>query len=69
MQGAAGRELFYYEGSLTTPDCDEVVHWVVMKQAVPCSYNQLADLTRRANNTYRNIQAVNDRLIYDVTLG
>ena len=68
MRSIVGRQLYYYQGSLTTPDCDEVVHWFVMKQIIGCNAAQLLDLTRRVDSNYRNIQPRNGRAIWDVNL-
>ena len=32
---------FTYEGSLTTPDCNEVVSWIVLKDKATISENQI----------------------------
>ena len=32
---------FWYRGSLTTPPCSEVVHWMVFSKAIPISEKQV----------------------------
>lgn len=64
---------YMYEGSLTTPNCDEVVNWYVVEQPVDVNPNQLLFLTSKwkgnttfANGTVgnnRNIQNLNSRVI------
>ena len=31
------KEYYYYQGSLTTPDCNEIVNWFVMKKPLSIS--------------------------------
>lgn len=37
-------EVITYEGSLTTPTCDEIVHWVIVPEPLTISKEQLAAL-------------------------
>ena len=68
------RERFYrYSGSLTTPNCDEVVVWTVFADAIEVSNGQLESL-RKAKyfsqnkngpmvNNFRPIQPLNNRRV------
>lgn len=38
------KEVIIYEGSLTTPDCNEIVHWVIIPEPLTISAAQLAEL-------------------------
>ena len=58
------RDYYRFDGSLTTPPCTEGVVWVVMKQPVTASKEQIAHFAQvmgHPNN--RPIQSVNDRLV------
>lgn len=58
------RSHFVYAGSLTTPPCSEGVYWIVMKQPVTMSIEQVEQLKQAigfANN--RPVQALNGRTI------
>ena len=57
------RNYFTYMGSLTTPPCTEGVLWLVLKQPVPASAEQIAIFSRLYNNNARPIQNSNGRLI------
>jgi len=55
---------FHYNGSLTTPGCDEIVTWMVLTEPVSCSTGQINMLKGLLKNNYRITMPVNERLIY-----
>jgi carbonic anhydrase len=57
------RSYFTYMGSLTTPPCSEGVLWMVMRQPVPVSAQQLAIFGKLYPMNARPIQAGSGRLI------
>jgi carbonic anhydrase len=57
------REYYTYMGSLTTPPCSEGVLWMVMKQPVQLSFDQIAIFARLYPMNARPIQAGSGRLI------
>ena len=59
----ASRNYYTYMGSLTTPPCTEGVLWLVMKQPVQVSTDQIAIFSRLYRNNARPIQPAKDRLI------
>lgn len=63
-------DVITYEGGLTTPDCNEIVHWVIVSEPLTISAEQLAKLrtVKLGDGTkdavtfnWRNKQALNDR--------
>lgn len=59
----AARNYYTYMGSLTTPPCTEGVLWLVMKQPVQVSAEQINIFARLYKNNARPIQATAGRLI------
>ena len=57
------RRYYTYMGSLTTPPCSEGVLWMVMKQPVPISVEQVAIFSRLYPMNARPIQQADGRLI------
>lgn len=61
---------FTYSGSLTTPNCAEVVTWIVMSETRPVSFDQVKKFKeiefaegKKLFNNYREIQSLNDRAV------
>lgn len=59
----AERRYFTYMGSLTTPPCSEGVLWMVMKQPVPVSAEQIGIFARLYPMNARPVQSAAGRLI------
>jgi carbonic anhydrase len=57
------RAYYTYMGSLTTPPCTEDVLWMVLKQSMPISADQVAIFSRLYRNNARPVQPSNGRLI------
>jgi carbonic anhydrase len=57
------KRYYTYMGSLTTPPCSEGVLWMVMKQPVPISVEQVAIFSRLYPMNARPIQQADGRLI------
>lgn len=57
------RSYYTYMGSLTTPPCTENVQWLVLKQPVPVSAEQIAIFSRLYRNNARPVQPTFGRLI------
>lgn len=52
---------YYYSGSLTTPPCSENVQWLVLRDPVSVSADQINAFTSRIGPNNRPVQGLNDR--------
>ncbi|MEC5385503.1 carbonic anhydrase family protein [Uliginosibacterium sp. H3] len=59
----SNRDYFSYIGSLTTPPCTEGVLWLVLKQPVQLSAEQIDVFSRFYPNNARPVQAASGRII------
>ncbi len=57
----ADRSFYRFPGSLTTPICNEVVTWYVLKSPIELSEGQIAEYTRHYHNVARPLQPLNGR--------
>lgn len=57
------RAYYTYMGSLTTPPCSEGVLWMVFRQPVQVSKEQISVFSRLYRNNARPVQPVNNRLV------
>ncbi|MEL4455661.1 carbonic anhydrase family protein [Lutimonas vermicola] len=61
----ANKSYYAYEGSLTTPPCTENVQWVIFKEPIVVSLEEVLKLKDNMPlENYRNEQPLNDRLVY-----
>lgn len=59
-----GRDYYTYKGSLTTPPCTEGVTWIVFKEPITVSLQQVKELQRLMPlNNYRGEQPLNGRVV------
>jgi len=56
-------DYYRYDGSFTTPPCTEGVRWIVLKQAVEASKEQLAKMHEIMGDNNRPTQPLHARMI------
>jgi carbonic anhydrase len=56
-------DFYRYSGSLTTPPCSEIVEWVVFRDPITASKQQIETFARLYPANNRPVQALNDRSI------
>ena len=68
------RDYYYYQGSLTTPDCNESVQWFLLKNTIAVPLPFLAKLRKVRDNignpittNYRKTQPLNGRIVTQVS--
>lgn len=59
----AGRGSYQYFGSLTTPPCSEGVHWIVLKDSITASPEQIQKFATAFPNNARPLQQLNRRFL------
>jgi carbonic anhydrase len=59
----AARDYYAYEGSLTAPPCTEGVTWLVLKQPLELSADQLARYRKIFPNNARPVQPLHGRVV------
>lgn len=59
----AGRAVYRYMGSLTTPPCSEGVNWHVLKDPITASAKQIAAFGKLMGDNARPVRALNNRLV------
>ena len=58
------KNFYSYEGSLTTPPCTENVNWVIFKEPIIVSVEEVIKLKKNMpKDNYRNEQPIYDRII------
>jgi len=58
------KDYYRFNGSLTTPPCSEGVRWLVMKNAVSASKEQISEFKHALHEpNNRPIQALNSRIV------
>ena len=69
---SAYQDYFHYEGSMTTPACNEIVNWIVMRNPLIISSNQFNHFSKwikelyPLGRIYRKVQDLNGRNIFYV---
>jgi carbonic anhydrase len=59
----ARRTYFRYEGSLTTPACDETVNWLLLTQPMPAAEADIDAFAKLYANNARPVQKLDRRFV------
>jgi carbonic anhydrase len=68
LNSSAGNSFYSYDGSLTTAPFTESVHWVILKQIVEASPDQIIAIEKMEGNNARHIQEIYDRKVASAQL-
>ena len=61
----ANRNYYTYTGSLTTPPCSQGLKWIILKEKIAISLNQLNVFQERHDINARPIQPLNGRIVLE----
>jgi carbonic anhydrase len=61
----ADKKYYTYTGSLTTPPCTDGIEWIILKQPITMSAEQIASFTKRYANDARPLQKLNNRYVLE----
>ena len=61
----ANRNYYTYTGSLTTPPCSQGLKWIILKEKIAISLNQLNAFQERHDINARPIQPLNGRIVLE----
>jgi len=56
-------EFIYYQGSLTTPPCSEIVKWFISKTVLTGTSSQISQITKLMGINHRPQQSLNSRVL------
>lgn len=59
------KNYYRYYGSLTTPPCSEIVNWIVMKEPIQVSSQQVKDFATLVGKNSRPTQNIGHRFVLD----
>lgn len=59
----AGTGYYTYPGSLTTPPCSEIVTWLVMKDHITASHEEIEEIEALEHQNNRPVQGLNGRTV------
>nr|VFK56765.1 MAG: carbonic anhydrase [Candidatus Kentron sp. TUN]VFK58543.1 MAG: carbonic anhydrase [Candidatus Kentron sp. TUN]VFK67387.1 MAG: carbonic anhydrase [Candidatus Kentron sp. TUN] len=59
------KTFFHYMGSLTTPPCSEQIYWLVMKNPIEFSKEQIEKFKKTIGYSARSVQPLNGRPIFE----
>lgn len=59
----AGAGYYTYPGSLTTPPCSQIVTWLVMKDHITASHEQILEIEALEHENNRPVQGLNGRTV------
>lgn len=56
---------YFYQGSLTTPPCNEIVNWIILKNKVSISEDQIERISSIIEGNARPVQPLNRRFVLE----
>jgi len=57
------KSYYYYNGSLTTPPCTQIVSWYVLKEPMEASKEQIEKFSKILDQNYRPVMPLNGRKV------